>query len=141
MGYNAYPYIRKIGGLLTLRDPVSALPAITFPAGGGAQFKSGSASNAFRVYYGSLLVLTIDWSTGAGASTVTGASLTTNDLVLKANSIDADNITIEGTGDIVLTPTGNVKFGTHTATGDAVSNGSVEIKDIGGTTRKLMTKA
>jgi len=37
--------------------------------------------------------------------------------------------------------TGRIRFGTHTGTGDAVSNGSVEIRDEGGTVRKLMTKA
>lgn len=42
---------------------------------------------------------------------------------------------------LLASGTGRVKFGTHTATGDAVSNGSIEIKDSGGATRKLMTKA
>lgn len=34
---------------------------------------------------------------------------------------------------------GLVKFGTHTGTGDVVSNGHITIKDAGGTDRKLMT--
>lgn len=37
--------------------------------------------------------------------------------------------------------TGRVRFGVHTGTGDAVSNGSIEVKDEAGNTRKLMTKA
>ena len=55
------------------------------------------------------------------------------------------NITAEtlGTGgdnlDIVLTPagTGNLKFGTHTASADQAVSGYITIKDAGGTTRKL----
>lgn len=48
-----------------------------------------------------------------------------------------------GTGDdnldVRLTPagTGNVRFGTHTATADTAVSGYIEIKDAGGTIRKL----
>lgn len=48
-----------------------------------------------------------------------------------------------GTGDdnldVRLTPagTGNVRFGTHTATSDTAISGYIEIKDAGGTIRKL----
>lgn len=39
------------------------------------------------------------------------------------------------------TGTGVLAFGTHTAGGDVACNGYITIKDIGGTTRKLMTTA
>ena len=42
-------------------------------------------------------------------------------------------------GDIRLTPkgTGNVRYGTHTATADVAISGYIEIKDSSGTIRKL----
>lgn len=77
----------------------------------------------------------------SNVTTINGGEATGDDMVLKANVIDSDNITVEGAGDIVLSPTGNVKFGTHTGTGDVVSNGHITIKDAAGNTRKLMTTA
>lgn len=40
-------------------------------------------------------------------------------------------------GDLYLNPTGNVKFGTHSAIGSETVTGYITIKDAGGTTRKL----
>jgi len=44
-------------------------------------------------------------------------------------------------GDLRLNPAGVLRFGTRTATGDAVSNGYVTIKDSAGNSVKLMTTA
>lgn len=54
---------------------------------------------------------------------------------LTHNQTDGEIVT--GTGDIHLNPAGNVKFGTHSAIGAETVTGYIEIKDAGGTTRKL----
>ena len=45
--------------------------------------------------------------------------------------------------DLIFAPTGTgrLRYGTHNATGDTACNGYIEIKDAGGTTRKLMVTA
>jgi len=52
-----------------------------------------------------------------------------------------DGEIISPVGDLRLNPAGVLRFGTRTATGDAVSNGYVTIKDSAGNTVKLMTTA
>jgi len=42
---------------------------------------------------------------------------------------------------LLTSGTGRLKYGTYNATGDVACNGYIEIKDSGGTTRKLMTTA
>jgi hypothetical protein len=58
------------------------------------------------------------------------------------NGTATATITATGTGsnvDLILTTsgTGRLNFGTHTGSGDAAISGYIEIKDAGGTTRKL----
>lgn len=63
-------------------------------------------------------------------------------LFLKIN--EQGNVTLESQGDRdieLYTGAGKVKFGTHSASGDVACNGSISIKDAGGTARKLMTTA
>ena len=87
---------------------------IQFGTGGGTQFlvsNTAAAANYLRATGG---------ATGFGP-------------VLSAQGSDA-NI------DIIFTPkgtTGNVRFGTHTGTADTAVSGYIEIKDSGGTIRKL----
>jgi hypothetical protein len=50
---------------------------------------------------------------------------------------DGTDATIDATGDIFLNPTGNVKFGTHSAIAAETLSGYITIKDSGGTTRKI----
>lgn len=61
---------------------------------------------------------------------------------------DTASATIDVTGngadiDMIFTTagTGRMNFGTYSATGDVAVNGYIEIKDVGGTTRKLATVA
>lgn len=137
MGYNHFRYARLVGGHVELGDPAMN-SQITLRSGGEVFIDcAGGTQIAYRQGGGNMFT----FERATTISTLIGGFATGNDLELKANSTDADKITIEGAGDIVFSPAGNVKFGTHTATGDAVSNGSIEIKDSGGTTRKLMTKA
>lgn len=51
--------------------------------------------------------------------------------------------TAAGNGDVLISPngTGRLRFGTFTGSADVAVTGSVEIKDAGGTTRKLATIA
>lgn len=44
-------------------------------------------------------------------------------------------------GDLTLMPAGNLAFGTYTAGAAVTSTGYIEIKDAGGTIRKLMVQA
>jgi len=121
MGYNHFRYARRVAPLiLDLVNP--------------------SQTGAFR----------FDMSGGTNAIF---QGMTARGLQIKANGVTTGLFQISNTGTLWATPTintdfvvgptgtGRLKFGTHTATGDAVSDGSIEIKDIGGTTRKLMTKA
>lgn len=61
-------------------------------------------------------------------------SLSGTDAVLESKT-NNNNLYLKTNG------SGVVKFGTHTGSGDVACNGSISIKDAGGTTRKLMTTA
>lgn len=73
--------------------------------------------------------------TVAGAGNVSG---------LESAALDLDGGTILATtGDITMTPGAgsNVRFGTFTGAADAASTGYIEIKDAGGTIRRVMVRA
>jgi len=75
-------------------------------------------------------------------ATGTGASLVNKVTLSGAATGSPPSIAATGTDtniDLTLTPkgTGNVRFGTLTASGDAAVSGYITIKDAGGTTRKL----
>jgi hypothetical protein len=59
------------------------------------------------------------------------------------NPVTLDSSGSDANRDIWIKPagTGVVRFGTYTASGDVACNGSISIKDAGGTVRKLMTTA
>ena len=81
-------------------------------------------------------------SYNANVSTLEGGSASGDDLILKANSTDADSkIEIEGLGDIFLDANGVVKFGTYAALSGESVTGYITIKDAGGTDRKLAVVA
>jgi hypothetical protein len=48
-----------------------------------------------------------------------------------------DMIITSASGDLKLTPSGNVVFGTHSALGGETVTGFITIKDAGGTSRKI----
>jgi hypothetical protein len=50
---------------------------------------------------------------------------------------DGTDATIDASGDLYLNPTGNVKFGSHSAIGAETVTGYITIKDAAGNTRKL----
>lgn len=56
---------------------------------------------------------------------------------ITVTTVTAGNISLISAGDIVFTPTGNVKFGTHSALGAEALSGYITIKDAGGTSRKI----
>lgn len=121
MGYNHYRFARRIGAGIQIKSPdVASYPAIDLQDAGAIVLRALTGTG--KVYM----------SMGTGHA-----------LSVYVDSGDSCLDTVSSNQNLYLKPvgTGKVKFGTHTATGDAVSNGSIDILDLGGTPRKLMTKA
>lgn len=126
-GYSAgtIAYLRSGQGPVALRALNPAVPdqTIGIRAQGAGQVQVGNERGLALV-------------TGVPASAVNFAVLTgaaTGDPpILSANGSDSDI-------DLRLVPkgTGRVRFGTHTGTADTAISGYIEIKDAGGTVRKL----
>lgn len=76
--------------------------------------------------------LRVNWAAGDVNRVEVSGAATTASPVIAAAGTDS-NI------DLALTPkgTGKVRFGTHTATADTAISGYIEVKDAGGTVRKL----
>jgi hypothetical protein len=92
----------------------------------------GAGAFIFASQNGSSRQFRIDSATAAVNHLQVGGNTAGNAPVLSSQGTDT-NI------DITLTPkgTGNVRFGTHTATSDTAISGYIEIKDASGTIRKL----
>lgn len=98
------------------------------------------------IYHDTLRVLRIDSTTTANTTTIEGQSATNKALKLKDNTSDNNYIDIHnGYISYVSGGThifdGNIKYGTHTGTGDVACNGYITILDSANNTRKLMTTA
>ena len=71
---------------------------------------------------------------------INGATTNSCSINLAPDSIES-TVKVNGDFSIITSGTGRTKFGTYVGTGDVVCNGYIEIKDAGGTARKLMTTA
>lgn len=111
-----YPFLRAKGAVATV-----GMAFETKGPGGDYQFYAASAMQ-FRI---------LPAASAVNYAQVTGAA-TGGAPTISAQGSDS-NI------DLSLTPkgTGNVRFGTHTATADTAISGYIEIKDASGTVRKL----
>lgn len=138
MGYAHHRHTRLSGSDVIFERGTYALPSVTLYSSGHIALALTAGRNLW-VKDGATGMLTLSYA--SNVTTVAGGGVTGDDFDFKANTIDSDHILMEGNGDILLAPTGVIKFGTFTGTGDAVSNGSIAIKDEAGNTRKLMTKA
>jgi hypothetical protein len=119
MGYSHYRYARKVGANVEINDPTLATAKILLVPNANVVLRSGSGT-LMQCYYVTAEKYAITFNA--------------TDLALGVKQTDT-NLFLLPSG------TGKVKFGAHTATGDAVSDGSIAIIDAGGTPRKLMTKA
>ena len=93
-----------------------------------------SATNHVFYYTAGVIGRIINWANGA---IIDAGDTTGDDLRLRSNETDGDAITIEGGGDIVFAPTGDMKFGTYAAIVAETLQGYVTIKDSAGNSRKL----
>jgi hypothetical protein len=86
-------------------------------------------------------------SAGQLAINVTSASAklhvieTTEQLRIGYDATKYASFTVNSGGDLLIAPTGSLKFGTWATSADAAVNGYIAIKDAGGTVRKLATIA
>jgi len=65
------------------------------------------------------------------------SNLTTNEQYIRLTHDTSDGVIGTGVGDLLLSPVGVVKFGTHAAIGAETITGYITIKDAAGNSRKL----
>jgi hypothetical protein len=138
MGLIPANYIKRAATNFRMVYPGESYPHVRLNQGQGLilsastgtliNFKTG-ASQAVTFYY------------AANVTSFKGGATSADDLVMYANSVDSDKITIEGAGNIKFEPNGFMQFGSYTGGAATDSTGYITIKDIGGTTRKLMVQA
>jgi hypothetical protein len=132
---SAVNFVQVTGAATGVRSVISAQGSdtntgLSFTAKGNARIAAFFNNNATSSFHFSVGVggstSAVNYLDASGSATGTGPALS-------AQGSDA-NI------DIIFTPkgtTGNVRFGTHTGTADTAVSGYIEIKDSGGTIRKL----
>jgi len=99
--------VRFAGGFLASDDSelaanfASTNPRILITGGGNVAVYSGSAANLFRLYYGAVDAFRFGYS--ANVSTVEGAGVTGDDIILKCNTVDArPKFTLRGNAGALL---------------------------------------
>lgn len=119
-GYSMFPNGATTDDLTIYPNEVDTLPSIKLNGAGALQINVNSGQVLEFLYEGPTSLMKIRY-TANGPEIFPSA----------------------GDKDLCLSPsgTGRIRYGTHNASGDVVCNGYIEIKDSGGTTRKLMTTA
>jgi len=124
MGYNHYRYARQVDAdvvkLETLNDTALLFSTAT---ANRVNFKGGRTASGGEILFRSNLTDTDPY------------------FFLKGNEHIKFKAAINHNIELDTSGTGKLQFGSYNATGDVACNGYIEISDLGGTTRKLMTTA
>jgi len=86
MGYDQFPFVRKIGSHVFYRFPTKEYPSIKLGKTGYIEAKFGT-SDYFKILSETVQVLKATYA--SNVSTLEGGNVTGDDLTLKANTVDA----------------------------------------------------